>query len=226
MRTALRILPALVATGLLAAGCTDPAPDTPPGPTATVNPGSGPAAGGTPESGQHGPAASGNPGSGRDGPAASGPVPAGAGTTISCAHVIDRSEAPPEGWTVLADAVALTPDRLQPSSTGGSDPARLFAKTGLLVRADARVDLIVPATSAGRPWIGWGSPARPARTLHFPGCAAESGWLAFAGGFWVDAPACVPLTIRSTGREQQSRPEELTPIEEVARIEVGVDCPG
>ncbi|WP_203858444.1 hypothetical protein [Plantactinospora mayteni] len=193
MRRTLRILPALVVTGLLAAGCTGPEPDAPTG-AATPTP--------TPTAG-----------SALGDPAATGSGPDGTGAALSCAHVIDRIDAPPDGWTTMVAAVAMTRDRLEPSPTGGTDPARLFAKTGLVVRADSRVELAVPAGSAGRPWIGWGSPARPARALYFPGCPDESGWLAFAGGLWLDVPACVPVTVRSAGREER------------VRMRVGVDCP-
>ncbi|MEO3924627.1 hypothetical protein ABGB07_12315 [Micromonosporaceae bacterium B7E4] len=204
MRTTLRILPPFVAIGLLAAGCTGPGPVTPTGvaiptPTSTAGSPDGSAAPGSVAT----PARSPDP----------TPVAGGAGAALSCAHVIDRIDAPPDGWTTLADAVAMTPVRLEPSPTGGTGPARLFAKTGLVVRADSRVDLTVPADSAGRPWIGWGSPARPARALHFPGCPGESGWLAFAGGLWLDVPACVPVTVRSGGREER------------VRMRAGVDCP-
>jgi hypothetical protein len=44
------------------------------------------------------------------------------------------------------------------------------------------------------------------------GCAVDCGWLAFAGGYWVDAPACVPIVVRSQGREAR------------ARVAVGVAC--
>jgi hypothetical protein len=132
---------------------------------------------------------------------------------VSCAHIIDRLDAPPTDRTVLAGVVAVEAGILQPHPSSDTDPARFFAKTGLVVRADSIVDLSVSAASAGRPWIGWGSPARPARQLRIPGCPGESGWVVFAGGFWLDEPACVPLTVRSGGREER------------ARQGIGVDCP-
>ncbi|MEQ4302407.1 hypothetical protein ABNF97_13590 [Plantactinospora sp. B6F1] len=188
MRTMLRIMPGLVTTGLLAAGCTGPGPAIA---TATPTPTATPTAG--------------SPGT--------VPVSGGARTVLSCAHVVDRVDAPPDGWPALAGAVAMTPHRLEPSPTGDAGPARLFAKTGLAVRADSRVDLAVRANQVGRLWIGWGSPARPDRALHFPGCPGESGWLVFAGGVWLDVPACVPVTVRSAGREER------------VRMRVGADCP-
>ncbi|MFC6017471.1 hypothetical protein ACFP2T_14805 [Plantactinospora solaniradicis] len=193
MTTPRRAMPILVAIGLLAAGCSGPGPA---GPTPTASRGAGPATS-----------------TAAPGGTATGSVPAGA-AVVSCGHIIDRLDAPPADRTVLADAVAMWTEILRPRTTGDTDPARLFAKTGLVVRADSVVDLSVPAASTGRPWIGWGSPARPARQLRLPGCPGESGWVVFAGGFWLDEPACVPLTVRSGGRVER------------ARVRIGVDCPG
>jgi hypothetical protein len=48
---------------------------------------------------------------------------------------------------------------LQTRVSGEADPAaRLFAKTGLVIRVDAAMELIVPGEVADRLSIGWGSP--------------------------------------------------------------------
>ncbi|MBF9134350.1 hypothetical protein I0C86_36285 [Plantactinospora sp. S1510] len=193
MRTKQRALPVLVAIGLLAtAACTGPEPAGPAvptptgaaGPTATITPGRTP----------------------------TDPAPAGA-SLISCAHVIDHLDAPPTDRVVAVDVVAVPVRLLEVHPAGQTGPARLFAKTGLVVRADSTVDLSVPPASAGRTVIGWGSPAEPARQVRFPGCPDRTGWVAFAGGFWLHEPACVPLTVRSGGRTEQ------------VRMSIGVDCP-
>lgn len=93
-----------------------------------------------------------------------------------------------------------------------NEPGRLFAKQGLVVRADTIVELAIPSTAAANARIGWGSPAHMGRELRVPGCASTTGWLAFAGGCTVDSPTCLPLTIRSNGREAH------------VRIAVGVAC--
>jgi hypothetical protein len=197
MTTPRRAIPFLVTIGLLTAvGCSGPAP-VGPTPILSATAGRG--------------AASAAP-TAAPVVAATGTVPTGA-TVVSCAHIIDRLDAPPADRAVLVGAVAMETEILQPNPTSETDPAALFAKTGLVVRADAVVDLSVPAASTGRPWIGWGSPARPARRLRLPGCPGESGWVVFAGGFWLDEPACVPLTVRSGGREER------------ARLRIGVGCP-
>ena len=41
--------------------------------------------------------------------------------------------------------------------------------------------------------------------LAVRGCAAPAGgarWLAFAGGYWVGRPACVPLTVKADGQQK------------------------
>lgn len=134
-----------------------------------------------------------------------------------CAHTIDVLDAPPDDRVVVAGAVAV-PDpvtALQANPSGVTDPAvRFFAKSGLVVRADAAVELRVPADAADRLRIGWGSPPQPGPTLYFPGCPDRGEWLAFAGGYWVTEPACLPLEIRADGRIEQ------------IRIGVGVACAG
>ncbi|MBE1487768.1 hypothetical protein [Plantactinospora soyae] len=193
MRTTQRALPVLVAIGLLAAtGCTGPEP-------------AGPASG-TP-TGVAGPTSTAIPGR-----TPTGPVPAGA-SLVSCAHVIDHLDAPPADRVVVAEVVAVPVGLLEVHPAGKAGPARFFAKTGMVVRADSTVDLSVPAGSAGRTVIGWGSPAEPARQVRLPGCPDRTGWVAFAGGFWLDEPACVPLTVRSNGRDER------------VRMAIGVDCP-
>ena len=46
-------------------------------------------------------------------------------------------------------------------------------------------------------------------------CAsAGGGWLAYAGGYWIDHPACVSIIVRAGARQQQ------------VDIGVGTACPG
>ena len=61
--------------------------------------------------------------------------------------------------------------------------------------------------------IGWGNPGLPARRLVVPVCPG-SGWLAFAGGFYVPRPACLPIVV-STGGQQRR-----------VFVGVGAPCPG
>jgi hypothetical protein len=130
---------------------------------------------------------------------------------VPCADAIDH-QPPRRGLEAVLDAVAL-PTGLVLQANESSERGWLFAKQGLVVRADTVVDLEVPAAAAAHVRIGWGSPGPQGQRLRVPGCRSESGWLAFAGGYTVDTPRCVPLMVRSGGREV------------LVRIGVGVPCP-
>jgi hypothetical protein len=133
------------------------------------------------------------------------PADAAAGGTVPCADVIGTVAAPDPDLTVIEGAVAV------PAATGRSAPlqvsadrdaatgAKLFAKNGLVVRRGAEVRLRVLAPAAGRAWIGWGSPAVPAPEAVVDGCDGSGAWIAFAGGYWVRSPMCVPVGVRVAG---------------------------
>ncbi|MFG3422583.1 hypothetical protein ACIBTZ_24625 [Micromonospora sp. NPDC049460] len=95
------------------------------------------------------------------------------------------------------------------AESGEADPAaRWFAKWGLVVRAGAEVDLLVAPGWKDRARITWGPSAAPAATVHVSACAPAAGkgqWLTFAGGTWVARAACVPLLVRSGGRQAEVR---------------------
>jgi hypothetical protein len=172
----------------------------------------------------------GQPGNGRGGPTAtSGHAPArptglpassatpAAEVALDCGSFIG-GHAPPASMQVVLGVVALPASpgysALQ-TSLSGDGPLRLFAKTGLLVKPGTTFELIVPAPFTSRLGIGWGSPATPGGRLLVDNCAGTGGgWVAFAGGYWVDHPACVPVIVRAGGKEQQ------------VHIGVGTACPG
>jgi hypothetical protein len=91
----------------------------------------------------------------------------------------------------------------------------LFAKTGLLIRARSVVDLAVPE-QPGQLSIGWGEPGAPSKDLRIPGCAAptSTGWLAYAGGYWIDHIGCVAVVVGSGDTHQ------------LVHIGLGKPCPG
>lgn len=94
----------------------------------------------------------------------------------------------------------------------GNGPLRLFAKTGLFFRPGTTFELIVPARFTNRLSIGWGTPSH---RVVVNNCAnTGGGWLALAGGYWIDHPACVPIIVRAGGKQQQ------------VHIGVGTACPG
>jgi hypothetical protein len=139
---------------------------------------------------------------------------------LQCDEAIDSIDAPRFDWTVVLGVVALPASpayqvALQTIDSGETDPAaRLWAETGLLVRADSAFELAVPPERRERLSIGWGSPVRRTWDLTVPGCDGQSDWLAFAGGFWVRDPDCMPLIVRRGEREA------------LVLIGIGAPCPG
>ena len=153
--------------------------------------------------------------SGRSSPA----VPALA--SLTCSEPIDGGPVP-AGWQVVLGVVALpTSPRSQAlQAFDDRDPTlpTLFAKTGLLVRAGHPFELDVPDAGPNRIGIGWGNALtfRPSARFAVPACpdAFHTGWVSYPGGYWVDRPLCLPLTVRASGRSQ------------VVRIGIGTPCPG
>jgi hypothetical protein len=138
------------------------------------------------------------------------PAPRTAGTSsaappsgeVDCEHSIATIKAPTPGTRVVLGVVALPVDVLQPVPVDG----RFWSKRGLEVLSGAVAEISIAPEAAGHAWIEWGNPPEPATVQRVngcpvPGCAAGCGWLAFAGGYWVDAPTCVPIVVRSNDRE-------------------------
>ena len=140
-------------------------------------------------------------------------------SALNCGDVIGTS-APAAPYQVVLGVVALPASpghaALGTSLTGeGNGPLRLFAKTGLLIRPGTAFQLIVPAPFTSRFSIGWGNPGIPSHRVLVGNCAGTGGgWLAYAGGYWIDHPACVPVIVRARGKQQQ------------VHIGVGTACPG
>jgi hypothetical protein len=136
----------------------------------------------------------------------------GATQRLRCADFIDTSP-PPRDYSVMLNVVGLPTSphsrALQTARTHDVPPdPRLFAKTGLLIRADSRFSLLVP--HGERLWIGWANgPAQPHKAVVVRGCASpsetHSDWLAYPGGFWVQAVGCYSLIVKSRGHEQRMR---------------------
>lgn len=153
-----------------------------------------------------------------DGPAASSAAPAGA-SALACGNYIDAN-AVAAPLRVVLGVVALPVSPGYPAlgtalSGDGSGAPRLFAKTGLVIRPGTTFELIVPARFTNRLSIGWGPPGRPGHRVVVNNCPNPGGgWLAYAGGYWIDHPACVPIIVRAGGRQQ------------TVHIGLGTPCPG
>jgi hypothetical protein len=127
-----------------------------------------------------------------------------------CATAIDMLPDPPSTLEVVVGVVALpTLKVLQVNDSG--QPGELFAKHGLVVKADAEVELAIGEGVTGAR-LEWGGVATTGPTTHHVPCTGQAGWFVYAGGFYVAAPTCLPMVVRSGGREQ------------TVRIPVGVAC--
>jgi hypothetical protein len=140
--------------------------------------------------------------------------------TLTCGAPIG-GDPPPAGFEVVLGVVALPTSSagraLGADDSGAADTPALFAKRALLVHAGQSFDLDVAPDADDDVAIGWGNESfRPSRRFVVPACADQygTGWLAYPGGYWVDRPLCLPLTVRAGGREQQ------------VRIGIGTPCPG
>lgn len=143
--------------------------------------------------------------------------------TLVCAQDVGTSRRPdPSLQVVLGVAGLPTAARaaaLQTARTGERDRRiRLFAKTGLLVRAGAAFQLVVPPELTNRLSIAWGNAHPPHGRLVVSGCGrhgrAGARWLAYAGGYFVPRPECVSLLVVTAHRRQR------------VRIGLGTPCPG
>jgi hypothetical protein len=163
------------------------------------------------------------PGPGRssiqpNGPATSSAPPA-SGSALACANYIDANASAAPMQVVLG-VVALPASPRYPalgtSLSGEGDKAlRLFAKTGLVIKPGTTFELIVPAPFNHRLSIGWGLPGTPSHRVAVNNCPNPGhGWLAYAGGYWIDHPACVPIIVRAGGKQQ------------TVHIGIGTPCPG
>ena len=141
-------------------------------------------------------------------------------SALACGNYIDNNaQAAPLQVVLGVVALPVSPGypALGTSLSGdGNGPLRLFAKTGLVIRPGTRFELIVPARFTSRLRIGWGKPGTPSQRVVVDDCANTGGprWLAYAGGYWIDHPACVSIIVSVGGKQQQ------------VHIGIGTACPG
>ena len=141
-------------------------------------------------------------------------------SALACGDYIDNNaQAAPLQVVLGVVALPVSPGypALGTSLSGdGNGPLRLFAKTGLVIRPGTRFELIVPARFTSRLRIGWGKPGTPSQRVVVNDCANTGGprWLAYAGGYWIDHPACVSIIVSVGGKQQQ------------VHIGIGTACPG
>ena len=144
-----------------------------------------------------------------------------AGAQLDCADPIEV-KAPPESLQVIGGVIALQTSRslstpLQLTHTIGTGSSELqFAKTGLVVRAGERVEIVVVPTTGRTAAVWWGNTGndQPTKRLVVGPCATGTGWLVFPGGYWVSEPGCVTLVVRHEG------------VDDYVTAAVGAPCDG
>jgi hypothetical protein len=122
-------------------------------------------------------------------------------TTLKCADQLGWPKSPPSSsYTVVLGKVALPTKKAFAAVRLDRTPkSKFWAKQGLLIKPGASFELIVPAAWTSRLTIEWGNPGAATTHLWVTNCRSKKAgahWLAYAGGFTVNMPACVPLIVK------------------------------
>lgn len=146
-------------------------------------------------------------------------VLAAAQTTLACADQIGWPRTVPPGYAVSYGRVALPTGKA--FSAVRFDPSKpkskFWAKQGLLVKPGTAFELIVPAAWTSRLTIEWGNPGHATTHLWVTSCASKqpgAHWLAYAGGFTINKPACIPLIVKTSTAQR------------TVHLGAGKACPG
>lgn len=151
------------------------------------------------------------------------PHAVGSDLNFECADPIDTGLALDD--VAVPDTIGM-PDVMAINATAGGNAIQWgganykglkFAKVGLILKIGQTFTLEIPANMRGHVKIGWSNSGYTvADSLAVPGCTTnlpDTKWLVYPGGFWLDAPACVPLTVTHGGDT------------ETLHIPVGASCP-
>ena len=122
---------------------------------------------------------------------------------LPCAQAIGIGNAPGATTAKVLNKVGLPRRTI---SSGGTtefpEAPRHWFKQGLVIRGST-FTLTVPDAWREHLAIGWGSPAQPSERVTVDGCTwGSANWIAYAGGFWVDKNACVPLIVEAGGHRK------------------------
>lgn len=118
--------------------------------------------------------------------------------TVSCFDAIDHvSSGRQAGYRVVLGVVSVPPANVYgrgPVETHDT-PWAYWQKAGLVIRMGSPAVLVsVPRAWRERVAITWGS-SGVVSALRVGHCPAAPAWSAYAGGFYLRAPACVPLDV-------------------------------
>jgi hypothetical protein len=148
------------------------------------------------------------------------PEPSTGSVTLDCANNGIGTKPPAHSLRVVLGVVALpaspTAAALQTGRLGEAGQPRLFAKSALIVRAGASFELLAaqaPPRSLAFSWSPHTETPTLTRSLVVSRCrsSANSKWLAFIGGYYINRASCATLIVRTTTGQR--------------RVSIGVGAP-
>ena len=139
-------------------------------------------------------------------------------TTLKCADQVGWLRTPPGVFRVVRPGGAPDQEGVQRGSPPPSQPnSKFWAKAGLVDQARHIVRADRPGRMGDTPHDRVGKPGHATTHLWVTSCRSRKAgahWLAFAGGFTVNKPACVPLIVKAANEQR------------TVHIGVGKACPG
>jgi hypothetical protein len=129
---------------------------------------------------------------------------------VPCDHIIGPvASADANGYRIVLDVISVPPTYLEPVGLVRERPWRYWRKAPLVVNSLAGPVIVsVPARWRRRVAITWGNRPGYLHTIRIAACPSElvpDSWHAYAGGFFLRAPACVPLVFRTGGHSATVR---------------------
>jgi len=131
--------------------------------------------------------------------------------TVPCGEIIGHTKFPHavSGYRTVLGAVGAPPAYLPQVVNTGDSPFPWWRKAGLIVRSNGRpVTITVPDGWRDEVAFEWGNAGTggPFSALLIAGCGSDpSRGSAYAGGFVVRKPSCIPLTFHVGGRSATVR---------------------
>jgi hypothetical protein len=128
-------------------------------------------------------------------------------TTLKCADPVGATASPAAPLKALANAAAVDAGSFLKTSKAGVEalPATLFAESNVLIHAQHPSRIVVRAPEGVSATARWGNAeirSLPSSEIVVPSCPVKdmrSGdWLAFSGGFYVSAPACLIVEVTTS----------------------------
>lgn len=124
--------------------------------------------------------------------------------SLDCGNPIDLKKHVPKSYVIGLNSIAIAPvPKLLPTMQGVNNPPyKYFAKTPLFIRTDRTAKTIQVGPSNDSPVLVTFGQTGLIWTKRFkaPRCSSTvegAGWLSFPGGFTLDSPMCVHLTVTS-----------------------------